>query len=103
MDRRTFMSLALSAAATGWRDVARAEEHRALFWRIETPDNATGIVFGYARTAASVTTDIVRDGVRLLEQSSRVLIDMGQYQASIRHHARKDAAAGADVESTGIR
>ena len=30
------------------------EEHRALFWRIETPDNATGIVFGYARTAASV-------------------------------------------------
>jgi hypothetical protein len=47
MDRRTFMSLALSAAATGWRDVARAEEHRALFWRIETPDNATGIVFGY--------------------------------------------------------
>ena len=37
MDRRTFMSLALSAAATGWRDVARAEEHRALFWRIETP------------------------------------------------------------------
>jgi len=48
MDRRTFMSLALSAAATGWRDVARAEEHRALFWRIETPDNATGIVFGYA-------------------------------------------------------
>ena len=54
----------------------RAEEHRALFWRIETPDNATGIVFGYARTAASVLTDIVRDGVRLLEQSSRVLIDM---------------------------
>ena len=76
MDRRTFMSLAFSAAAIGWRDIARAEEHRALFWRIETPDNATGIVFGYARTAASVTTDIVRDGVRLLEQSSRVLIDM---------------------------
>src|ERR1700704_68839 len=76
MDRRTFMSLAFSAAATGWRDIARAEEHRALFWRIETPDNATGIVFGYARTAASVLTDIVRDGVRLLEQSSRVLIDM---------------------------
>ena len=76
MDRRTFMSLAFGAAATGWRDIARAEEHRALFWRIETPDNATGIVFGYARTAASVLTDIVRDGVRLLEQSSRVLIDM---------------------------
>src|SRR3954464_6362891 len=76
MDRRTFMSLALSAAASGWRDLASAEEHRVLFWRIETPDNATGIVFGYARAAASVTADIVRDGVRLLEQSSRVLIDM---------------------------
>ena len=44
MDRRTFMSLAFGAAATGWRDITRAEEHRALFWRIETPDNATGIV-----------------------------------------------------------
>jgi hypothetical protein len=30
MDRRAFMSLALSAAAIGWRDIARAEEHRAL-------------------------------------------------------------------------
>ena len=75
MDRRTFMSLAFGAAATGWRDITRAEEHRALFWRIETPDNATGIVFGYARTAASVLPDIVRDGVRLIEQSGRVLID----------------------------
>jgi hypothetical protein len=26
MDRRTFMSLAFGAAATGWRDLARAEE-----------------------------------------------------------------------------
>jgi hypothetical protein len=55
-------------------------EHRALFWRIETPDNATGIVFGYARTAASVLPDIVRDGVRLIEQSGRVLIDMDNIQ-----------------------
>jgi hypothetical protein len=80
MDRRTFMSLAFGAAATGWRDITRAEEHRALFWRIETPDNATGIVFGYARTAASVLPDIVRDGVRLIEQSGRVLIDMDNIQ-----------------------
>ena len=26
MDRRTFMSLAFGAVATGWRDLARAEE-----------------------------------------------------------------------------
>src|SRR4029077_8787309 len=101
MDRRAFMSLSLSAAATGWRDIARAEEHRALFWRIETPDSATGIVFGYARTAASVTTDIVRDGVRLLEQSSRVLIDMDNIKLpSVTTHEK--TAAGADVESAGI-
>ena len=103
MDRRTFMSLAFGAAATGWRDIARAEEHRALFWRIETPDNATAIVFGYARTAASVLPDIVRDGVRLIEQSGRVFDRHGQYPASLRHHAREDAAAGADAESAGIR
>ena len=36
MDRRTFMSLAFSAAAIGWRDIARAEEHRALFWCSDT-------------------------------------------------------------------
>jgi hypothetical protein len=70
------MTLTLGTAAFGWREVARAEQERGLFWRIETPDNAVGIVFGYARTAASVAPDVVRDGVRLIEQSSRVLLDM---------------------------
>jgi hypothetical protein len=76
MDRRAFMTLALGAAAFGRAELARAEQERGLFWRIETPDNALGIVFGYARTAASVVPGVVEDGVRLIEQSNRVLLDM---------------------------
>jgi hypothetical protein len=75
-DRRTFMSLVVGAAACPWGGAARAETDRALFWRIEAGDNAAGTVFGYARTAASVSADVVRDGVRLVEQSRRVVLDM---------------------------
>jgi hypothetical protein len=47
-----------------------------LFWRIEAGNGAVGTVFGYARTAASVSADIVRDGILIVEQSRRVVLDM---------------------------
>ena len=76
IDRRTFISLVAGAAACPWGGAARTETDRALFWRIEAGNDAVGTVFGYARTAASVSADVVRDGIRMLEQSRRVVLDM---------------------------
>lgn len=76
MDRRSFMTMVLGAATSGNHSVAYAEQEQGLFWRIETPDHALGIVFGYARVSASAVPNVARDGVRLVEQSSRVLLDM---------------------------
>src|SRR5262245_13800130 len=76
IDRRVFMTGAAVAALFPWSRTARADNERALFWRIEAGNGAVGTVFGYARTAASVFVDIVRDGIRIVEQSRRVVLDM---------------------------
>jgi hypothetical protein len=56
-----------------------AEGDHALFWRIKTRDNRSGIVFGYARIAASLAPDIVRDGERMVEKASHVVLDMNSF------------------------
>ena len=76
LDRRAFMILAASAASLAGYRPSPAEDDRAVFWRIETQDNARGTVFGYARTAAALIPDVVRDGIRMVEQSGRVVLDM---------------------------
>jgi hypothetical protein len=76
IDRRVFTTGAAVAALFPWSGTARAENERALFWRIEAGNDAVGTVFGYARTAASVSADVVRDGIRIVEQSRRVVLDM---------------------------
>jgi hypothetical protein len=75
LTRRHFIGTAASAAALGCKWV-EAQEERALFWRIESPDGGRGIVFGYARVAAAVAPEVVKDGVRLMESAKRVVLDM---------------------------
>jgi hypothetical protein len=76
IDRRVFMTGVAAVAIFPWSGTARAESGRALFWRIEAGNNAAGTVFGYARTAASVSADVVQDGIRMVEQSRRIVLDM---------------------------
>jgi len=74
MTRRA-LALGITAVALVRPGLARGEAERALFWRVAAPDKSSGVVFGYERMAASVVPDIVQDGVRLIEQSSRVALD----------------------------
>jgi hypothetical protein len=75
LTRRHFIGTAASAVALAGKRVEAQEEH-ALFWRIESPDGGRGIVFGYARVAAAVTPEVVKDGLRLMESAKRVVLDM---------------------------
>jgi hypothetical protein len=78
-DRRGFMLSVFIGAAFGRPDRVFAEGDHALFWRIKTRDNRSGIVFGYARIAASLAPDIVRDGERMVEEASHVVLDMNSF------------------------
>jgi hypothetical protein len=75
LTRRHFIGTAASATALACK-WAEAQEERALFWRIESPDGGRGIAFGYARVAAAVVPEVVKDGVRLMEGAKRVVLDM---------------------------
>lgn len=79
INRRWFMLSLVSAAAFGCPDRGFAEEGKALFWRIKTRDNRSGIVFGYGRIAASLAPDLVRDGERLVRHASHVVLDMNSF------------------------
>src|SRR5262249_12501417 len=68
---------------------AQADEDRALFWRVETPDGGRGIAFGYARVAAAMAPDIVADGNRLVEGARRGVLDMGNFEGPAIKNARK--------------
>ncbi|HWE21851.1 MAG TPA: hypothetical protein VG758_32535 [Hyphomicrobiaceae bacterium] len=58
---------------------AFAEEDRALFWRVTTKDKLSCIIFGYARLPASLAPDIVRDGIRMVEQTPRLVADVPNF------------------------
>src|SRR5262249_35667483 len=75
LTRRHFIGTAASAVALACKRL-EAQEERALFWRIESPDGGRGIVFGYARVAAGVTPEVAKDGIRLMESAKRVVLDM---------------------------
>ena len=75
LTRRHFIGTAASAVALACKRL-EAQEERALFWRIESPDGGRGIVFGYARVAAAVTPEVAKDGIRLMESAKRVVLDM---------------------------
>jgi hypothetical protein len=75
LTRRHFIGTAASATALACRRV-EAQEERALFWRIESPDGGRGVAFGYARVAAAVVPEVVKDGVRLMQSAKRVALDM---------------------------
>lgn len=51
LSRRHFIGITASAIALAYKP-ANAQDDRALFWRIETPDGGRGVVFGYARVAS---------------------------------------------------
>ena len=78
-DRRRFMLSVFIAAAFGGADRGFAAGDQALFWRIKTRDDRSGIVFGYGPIAASLAPGIVRDGERMIEQTSRVVLDMNNF------------------------
>jgi len=75
LSRRHFVGITASAIALACKSTA-AQDERALFWRIETPDGGRGVVFGYARVAAAVAPDVTKDGLRFVESAKRVLLDM---------------------------
>ncbi len=76
--RRTFVLLAAAATVFGRAAVARAAEDRGLFWRIETRDGRSAIIFGYESVAASVVPDVVQDALRIVEQAHRVVLDISE-------------------------
>jgi hypothetical protein len=59
IDRRSLILSFPLAAALGYPDRGFATVDRALFWRIVTRDNRSGVVFGYGRVAASLVPDVV--------------------------------------------
>jgi hypothetical protein len=75
LSRRYFIGITASAVALTYKST-NAQDERALFWRIETPEGGRGVVFGYARVAAAVAPDVTKDGVRFMESAKRVLLDM---------------------------
>jgi TraB family protein len=75
LSRRHFIGITASAVALAYKP-ANAQDDRALFWRIETPDGGRGVVFGYARVAAAVAPEVTKDGVRFMESAKRVVLDM---------------------------
>jgi hypothetical protein len=78
-DRRRFMVSVFIAAAFGGADRGFAEEDRALFWRIKIRDGRSGVVFGYGPIAASLVPDVVSDGERMIERTSRVVPDLNPF------------------------
>ena len=75
LSRRHFIGITASAVALACKST-NAQEERALFWRIETPEGGRGVVFGYARVAAAVAPEVTKDGVRFIENVKRVVLDM---------------------------
>jgi hypothetical protein len=75
LSRRHFIGITASAAALAYK-AANAQEERALFWRVETPDGGRGVVFAYARVGAVAAPDITKDGIRFMEDAKRVVLDM---------------------------
>jgi hypothetical protein len=75
LSRRHFIGITASAVALAFKS-ANAQDDRALFWHVETPDGGRGVVFGYARVAAAVAPDVTKDGVRFMENAKRVVSDM---------------------------
>jgi hypothetical protein len=73
--RRDILGMAAGAVAFACESVV-AQEERALFWRVETPDGGRGIIFGYARIAAAVAPDVTKDGMRFVENAKRIVLDM---------------------------
>jgi hypothetical protein len=75
LSRRHFIGSTASAVALAYKS-ANAQDNRALFWRVETPDGGRGVVFGYARVAAVAAPDVTKDGIRFMENAKRVVLDM---------------------------
>jgi len=75
LSRRHFIAITASTVALAYKP-ANAQDDRALFWRIETPDGGRGVVFGYARVAAVAAPDVTKDGIRFMENAKRVVLDM---------------------------
>ena len=75
LSRRHFIGITASAVAFACKS-ANAQDERALFWRVETPDGGRGVVFAYARVAAAAAPDVTKDGIRFMENAKRVVLDM---------------------------
>jgi hypothetical protein len=75
LSRRHFIGITASTVALACKST-NAQDERALFWRIETPEGGRGVVFGYARVAAAVAPEVTKDGVRFIENAKRVVLDM---------------------------
>jgi hypothetical protein len=79
IDRRTFVSLLAAATVLGRFGAARTAEERGLFWRVETRDRAVGVIFGYEGFAASIAPDVVQDGLRTVDRTQRVVLDISNF------------------------
>lgn len=81
LDRRAFTgslflgSLFLgSLAALSLRQPAwAAGDDRGLFWKVARNGQPPTVLFGYERTAAAITADVVRDGDRFVDGAQRIV------------------------------
>jgi hypothetical protein len=78
LSRRIF-TISLTLAAS---EISRAfgAEERGLFWTATAPEKQPCVLFGYARTAAAVTPDIVKDGDRFAGEAQRLVADVANIQ-----------------------
>lgn len=75
VDRRKLLVLT-AMTAVGWNGKARAaDDEHALFWRAKV-GNGSAILYGYERIAASRVPDIVKDGDRFIDETTRVVQDL---------------------------
>jgi hypothetical protein len=72
LNRRHFSAglALLSVCRPGW---AADNDERGLFWKVSRNGQPPAIIFGYERTAAAITADVVSDGNRFVDGAQRIV------------------------------
>jgi hypothetical protein len=79
IDRRTFC-LAFAGVLASREAPAKSVAEQGLFWSAASEGKPSSILFGYARTAATVAPDIVNDGRKFALQCATIAADVGNTQ-----------------------
>jgi hypothetical protein len=79
LNRRNF-SAGLAAASLCRPTWAVADDDKGLFWNVSRNGQQLAILFGYERTAATITADVVKDGDRFVDGAQRLVGAMPNFK-----------------------